>query len=374
MSPVPRTDNSLVGRWWWTVDRWLLSAVIAVACIGALMVLAASPPVAERLELPPFHFFRRHLVMLVPAAAIIFGVSMLSQTGVRRLAVLVLAVGLVLLAMTLIVGIEIKGARRWLTIAGFSVQPSEFVKPAFIVLSAWLFTMQRRYGLFPGDLVAVALLVCVVGLLALQPDFGMAVTVCAIWGAQYFMAGLPLLWVVLLVAIGVGSVVLGYNLLPHVKSRIDRFFDPASGDSYQVDTSLRAFSNGGLFGRGPGEGVVKDMLPDAHADFIFAVVGEEFGLIACLAVVGLFAFIVVRGLAKLSDESDLFILLGAGGLVAQFGLQAMINMAVTLHLVPTKGMTLPFISYGGSSLLALALGMGMLLALTRRRPTVRGPL
>jgi len=204
-------------------------------------------------------------------------------------------------------------------------------------------------------------------MLVKQPDLGMAVVVAVVWFAQFFMAGLRLYWVAIGTLAGLGGGVGAYFWLPHVTSRINRFLDPAAGDSYQVNRSIEAFANGGLWGRGPGEGTVKDVLPDAHADFVFAVAGEEFGLVVCVLIVAIFAFIVLRGFSRLLQEGNLFVLLSATGLLIQFGLQAVINMASSLHLIPTKGMTLPFLSYGGSSMLALALGMGMMLALTRRR-------
>jgi cell division protein FtsW len=201
----------------------------------------------------------------------------------------------------------------------------------------------------------------------MQPDLGMAFVVSAVWFTQFCMAGLSLAWAGLFALLGMVALIGAYLSFPHVASRVDRFLDPASGDSYQIDRALEAFMNGGLFGRGPGEGTVKQYIPDAHADFVFAVAGEEFGLIACLAILGLFAFVVLRGLTRLLQERNLFVLLAASGLLVQFGLQALINLASTVRLMPTKGMTLPFLSYGGSSLLALAIGMGMLLALTRHR-------
>ncbi|MGE0716721.1 MAG: FtsW/RodA/SpoVE family cell cycle protein, partial [Alphaproteobacteria bacterium] len=219
----------------------------------------------------------------------------------------------------------------------------------------------------PGGLIAVGLFVVVVGMLVKQPDLGMAVVVAAVWLVQVFLAGLPMMFVVLLGAGAVIGLFGAYRLLPHVASRIDRFLDPSTGDSYQIDRSIEAFANGGLFGRGPGEGTIKNWLPDAHADFVFAVAGEELGLITCLLIVGLFSVVVLRSVLRLMHEQSLFVILAAAGLVTQLGLQALVNMASSLHLMPTKGMTLPFISYGGSSLLALALGVGMLLGLTRRR-------
>jgi len=367
MITVPRTDTSALGRWWWTVDHWTLSALAALIAFGAVLILAASPPVAERIGLDPFYFARRQLLLLPMAAAIMVAVSLMPRPAVRQLAVIVFVIALAALAATLFAGTEIKGARRWISLAGLSLQPSEFVKPSFAVVAAWLLTRRRLHDGSPVSLGAIALFVLIVSLLALQPDFGMAVVVAAVWFAQLFLAGLPLAWVGALVALGGVGAAGAYLALPHVASRIDRFLDPASGDHYQVSTSLEAFVNGGLAGRGPGEGTVKLVLPDAHADFVFAVAGEELGLLACLVIVALFAFIVLRGFVRLLQDDDLFTLLAGAGLLIQFALQALINMGSTLDLLPTKGMTLPFISYGGSSLFALALGMGMVLALTRRR-------
>jgi cell division protein FtsW len=269
--------------------------------------------------------------------------------------------------LTFVIGVEIKGARRWINFPGLSLQPSEFVKPTFAVVAAWLFSEQKLRPRFPGNLICLALFLVVVAMLIKQPDIGMAAVVAAVWFAQFFMAGMRLYWVAGGALAGLGGVVGAYLYLPHVRVRVDHFLDPSTGDSYQVNRSIEAFANGGLWGRGPGEGTVKDVLPDAHADFVFAVAGEEFGVVVCLAIVALFAFIVLRGFSRMSQEGSLFVLLAATGLLVQFGLQAAINMASSLHLIPTKGMTLPFLSYGGSSMLALGLGMGMMLALTRRR-------
>ena len=372
MTAIPRTDTSVLGRWWWTVDRWTLGALAALMGFGVVLTLAASPPVAVRTGLEPFYFARHQIALLPIAVFIMVAVSLLPPRRVRRLAVAVLVIALVALAATLVIGAEIKGARRWISLAGVSLQPSEFVKPAFAVVAAWLLARRRLDGGGPVSLTALALFLVIVGLLALQPDLGQAAVVTAVWFAQVFLAGLPLAWAGAVGALGAAAMVAAYLIFPHAASRIDRFLDPASGDSFQVSTSLQAFMNGGLAGQGPGEGTVKLVLPDAHADFIFAVAGEELGLIACLAIVALFAFVVLRGFSRLLQEDNLFVLLAASGLLVQFGLQALINMGSTLDLIPTKGMTLPFISYGGSSLAALSLGMGMLLALTRRRPGLGG--
>jgi cell division protein FtsW len=372
MIGVARTDRTVVGRWWWTVDRWSLAAIALLIGFGAILVTAASPPVAARLDLDEFHFARRHLFYLAPAAVILVAASLLSPAGVRRLAGILLLVGLAGMAATLLVGTEIKGATRWLHLPGFSLQPSEFVKPAFAVVAAWLFAQQQSRPDFPGNAIAMGLFALIVALLLLQPDLGMAVVATAIFAIQFFLAGLPMVFVTILGALSVGGLVAAYFAFDHVASRIDRFLDPASGDNYQVERSLEAFVSGGLWGAGPGEGEVKRLLPDAHADFIFAVAGEEFGLVWCLVLVALFAFVVLRSFVRAAADGDLFVMLAASGLAALFGAQALINMGSALHLIPTKGMTLPFLSYGGSSLLALAAGMGMLLALTRRRPGAGG--
>jgi cell division protein FtsW len=367
MNAFARTDTSILGRWWWTVDRWTIAAIGLLIAFGLMLTMAASPPVAGRLGYDQFHFVRRQLGYLPLALVVLFVVSLMSPRGIRRLAVAGFVVALAALLATFLFGTEIKGARRWLSLGGLSVQPSEFVKPTFIVVTAWLFAMREGGAPYLGRNASVALYAAVAALLLLQPDFGMAVVVSAVWFTQFFIAGLPLAWVAAFIAMGLAGSVGAYLMLPHVQSRVDRFLDPSSGDTYQVMRSMEAFMNGGAFGRGPGEGTVKAVLPDAHTDFIFAVAAEEFGLIACLIIAGLFAFVVLRGISRTIQESSLFVMLATTGLLVQFGLQALINMASTLQLMPTKGMTLPFISYGGSSLIAAALGIGMVLALTRRR-------
>ena len=368
-----RTDQSAVAQWWWTVDRWTLAALAILIGFGALLVMAASPMVAARIHaggvghIDTLFFAKRYFAVLPAAIAAMFAVSLQSPRRVRRIALAGFVASLALLAYTLVGGVEIKGARRWIALPGLSLQPSEFVKPTFAVVSAWLFARYRLRERFPGHWIAIALYALVVGLLIKQPDLGMAAVVSAVWLTQFFLAGLRLVWVALGMATGIAGLVGAYFALPHVASRIDRFLDPASGDSYQVDRSMDAFMNGGWWGRGPGEGTVKEYLPDAHADFVFAVAGEELGLVTCLIIVALFAFIVLRGFSRLLQENNLFVVLAATGLLVQFGLQAVVNMASSLQLMPPKGMTLPFLSYGGSSLLALGLGMGMALALTRRR-------
>lgn len=367
MTAFARTDTSPLSRWWWTVDRWSLAALAALIGFGALLTLSASPPVAERLGLNSFYFAWRQLTLVPIAAAVMFGISLMSPKGVRRLAYIGFAVSLALLAATFFIGEEIKGARRWINLGIVSLQPSEFLKPTFAIITAALFASYRAREFSHGNTLAIALYAAITCLLILQPDVGMSVVISAVWFAQFFMAGLQLQWAVFLGCLGLVGMAGAYLLFPHVANRIDRFLDPSSGDSFQVDKSLEAFVNGGLMGKGPGEGTVKAVLPDAHADFVFAVAGEEFGLIPCLLIVALFAFVVLRGLTRMMQENSLFVMLAASGLVIQFGLQAAVNMGSALRLIPAKGMTLPFISYGGSSLMSVAISVGMLLALTRRR-------
>ncbi|MET4733320.1 cell division protein FtsW [Thalassospira sp. MBR-102] len=363
-----RADTSVLGIWWWTIDRWMLAAVILLMGIGALLVMSASPPVADRINVDSFHFVRRQFVFLGLAAICAFGISLLSIKWVRRLASIMFLGVICLLIITPFVGSEIKGAVRWIHLAGITLQPSEFLKPAFAVVVAWMLSEGRLNPNFPGYIVSCMLLATCIILLMIQPDFGQTVVVTAIWSTQIFLAGLPM---VLVFGLGMGVVGLAvgaYLILPHVQSRVDRFLDPASGDNYQIDRSMEAFMNGGLMGQGPGEGSVKNYLPDAHSDFIFAVAGEEFGLLFCVLVVGVFSFVIMRGLSRLMGERNLFVVLAVTGILVQFGLQAVINMASTLQLVPPKGMTLPFISYGGSATVGIAIGMGFVLALTRKRP------
>jgi len=372
MTSFARTDTSILSRWWWTVDRWILLALGLLIGIGVLITLAASPPVAERLGIDSLHFVQRHLIHLPIALGILFFVSLLSPREARRLAIVVFLISLVLLLLLPFFGTEIKGARRWIWIAGMSLQPSEFIKPGFAVLAAWMFAEHRLNRDFAGRTISIALYFLVVALLLVQPDMGMAFIVSATWCAQFFMAGLPLLWAVFLLSFGIVGMVVAYFVFPHVALRIDSFLDPAFTNNYQVTRAMEAFGNGGLFGRGPGEGRIKEMIPDAHADFVFAVAGEEFGLLACLFIVGLFVFILLRGLSRMMQEENLFVLIATTGLLLQFALQALIHLASTVSLMPAKGMTLPFISYGGSSLLALALTMGLILAFTRRHANFRG--
>ena len=365
---ISREQRTPLSEWWWTVDRLLLAAIIALMLAGVILSLAASPPVATRIGLDPFHFFNRHILFLVPSIIVLIGVSFMTPRQIRRSALVVFAISIVLILATLLIGPEVKGAKRWITILGINIQASESAKPAFVVIAAWLFSESARKPEMPATSMAIVLLMMLVSLLVMQPDFGQTMLILMVWGSLFFIAGMRMVWVFGLGATAAGGLLMAYFLVPHVAGRIKRFMDPASGDTFQVDTAMEAFSNGGWFGLGPGEGIAKRSLPDSHNDFVFAVGAEEFGILLCLAVLSLFAFIVIRAMSRAYATEDLFSRFAASGLAILFGVQAAINMAVNLHLIPAKGMTLPFISYGGSSMISLAYSVGMLLALTRMRP------
>src|SRR5215217_2686952 len=367
---VSRTERTPFAAWWWTVDRFMLAALLALMLAGIVLSLAASPPVAARIGLEPFYFVNRHVVYLIPAIAVMLGTSFLPARHIRRVALVVFILSVALVAATLVYGAEVKGARRWIVLAGINIQPSEFLKPAFVILISWLFGESARRPEMPANTVALALLFLVVSLLVLQPDFGQTMLIALVWSALFFMAGMRWVWVIGLAGTAIAGLAGAYLTIPHVAIRIRRFLDKSSGDTFQVDTALESFTRGGWLGRGPGEGTVKRILPDSHADFVFAVAAEEFGIVLCLVLVALFALIVVRALMHAFRTEDAFTRFAVAGLAILFGTQSAINMAVNLHLIPAKGMTLPFISYGGSSMISLAYGIGMLLALTRERPRI----
>jgi cell division protein FtsW len=365
---ISREQRTPFSEWWWTVDRPLLVAITALILSGVILSLAASPPVATRIGLDPFHFFNRHVLFLLPSFIVLIGVSFLSPRQIRRAALVVFAISIILIVATLLLGPEVKGSRRWITLLGLNIQASESAKPAFVILAAWLFAESARRPEMPATSMALAVLMLLVSLLVMEPDFGQTMLILMVWGALFFIAGMRIVWVFGLAGAAAGGLFSAYLLVPHVAGRIKRFMDPASGDTFQVDTAMEAFANGGWFGLGPGEGIAKRSLPDSHTDFVFAVGAEEFGIILCLALLALFAFIVIRTLSRAYATEDLFARFAASGLAILFGVQAAINMSVNLHLIPAKGMTLPFISYGGSSMISLAYGVGMMLALTRLRP------
>jgi cell division protein FtsW len=364
-----RTDRSLIAAWWFSVDRSMLVAVLLLLGLGAVISLSASTAAAQKIGQEPLYFFKRHLLFLVPSALLLFGCSLLTPKLIRRAGLLLFLGGLVLIVLALIQGIEKNGAVRWLILAGGqSLQPSEFAKSGLVILTAWLFAEATRRRDVPALPIAMGLLAIFVGLLVLQPDIGQASLAVLVWSGLFFLAGYSLIWIALAGAMGVAASFAAYFTIAHVQSRVDRFLSPGDGDTHQVDTALAAFREGGWLGRGPGEGTITPKLPDAYTDYIFAVIAEEFGLIFCLFLVCLYAFVIWRGLRAAARSNDPFIRLALSGLIMLFGFQTLINMAVNVDMLPAKGMTLPFLSYGGSSLTAIALTMGLALGLARRRP------
>ena len=365
MKIFDRTNQTVFGAWWWTVDKTMLSLFLVLMMCGVALVTTASPSVANRIGLGDYHFLLRHMVFLIPSIGFLIGLSLLSAKYVIRFATLLYIGAAIMMIAVLFFGMEIKGAQRWLHIFGFSIQPSEFIKPGFIVMAAWLMGMQKTQADFPGNALTAGLYLFTVSLLLLQPDLGMTVVVTSVWAIQIFLAGFPFRWLIGFVLLGIVGLVVAYSSFSHVQSRIDRFLHPETGDNYQVERSMEAFQNGGIFGTGPGQGEVKLRLPDSHADFIFSVAAEEMGLVFIFILVGILLYILLRGFNRLMDSPDMFKILAVGGLLSMFGLQALIHMGSSLSLLPTKGMTLPFMSYGGSSLMATAIAMGAVLALTR---------
>ncbi|AFC71293.1 putative lipid II flippase FtsW [Rickettsia australis] len=359
-------SNNFIKLWWRSTDRQIIISLIILFAFSLMLVTTSGSAVASRIGLEESYFASRQIFYLAAASGLILLFSCLNKKWLRRFAIIGFIASIVLLIAVKFLGYEVKGAVRWINILGLSIQPSEFIKPFFAVVTGWILSLKFNDD-FPSFTICIIFYSIVAILLIIQPDFGMLVMITAVFGIQLFIAGMPIFWIVLAGFLGMIGVTIAYFWLPHVTQRINSFLDPDSSENYQVSKSLKAFEHGGLYGRGPGEGAVKQVLPDSHTDFIFAVAGEEFGAIICLIVIGIFAFIVLRSLIKLLNETDKFVQFAASGIIAQLGLQAIINMGVTLHLLPTKGMTLPFISYGGSSTLAIAIATGMLLGFTRHR-------
>ena len=367
---IARDDRSLLGQWWLTVDRGLLAALVALMGCGLVVAMASSPAVAVKKGLPPLYFAERQMVFSTIGLGLMLAVSLMSPRGVRRLALWLFAGAIAAMVAVLATGDEINGARRWLRIAGFSLQPSEFAKPGFAVLVAWAFSESERRPDMPGFTIAALLLGLFATLLVMQPDIGQTLLVSAVWIALFLLTGRSRIAALSLGALSAAGMAMAYMTFSHVRQRIDRFIAPVRGDNSQVDRAYQSFAEGGLLGRGPGEGTLKTVLPDAHTDFVFAVVAEEFGAVACLLLVVLLATIVVRPLLRAASETDAAVRYATVALALMLGLQALINLGSNVGLLPAKGMTLPFISVGGSSMLAVSLTAGMLLALTRRRGIV----
>ena len=362
-----RADRSRLAEWWFTVDRMLLLLIAVLMAAGLLLSLAASPAIAMKRGFATYHFVTRQFVFASLGAVTMLTVSFLTPAQIRRLALATFAMSFAGLIAVLFLGSEINGAKRWLPILGQTIQPSEFMKPGFIVLTAWAFAETKRRPDMPALVLACLAAAIVSGLLVAEPDIGQTLLVMTVWGALYVISGQPWIGAVALSAIGLASATAAYVTFGHVQARVDRFLAGTQGDHSQVDRALQAFAEGGFLGRGPGEGTIKIVLPDAHTDFIFAVVAEEYGAIACLALLALFAIITLRAVIRAGTETDHATRLAIFGLALLFSFQALINMGVNVGLLPAKGMTLPFISAGGSSTLAVSLTLGMLLALTRKR-------
>lgn len=367
-----RSDRSALGRWFWEIDKLLLILVAVLISIGLIAVAAASPAAADRysgggISFAPLYYFYRQLFWLTIAVPVMIGVSMLSRPMARRLSILGAILFTILLFLVPLIGAEVNGARRWLGVGFTQFQPSEFLKPLYIVAIAWLLSLKEKDASLP----MVPLTAVITGIIALllmqQPNFGETIIFVAAWVLLLTLSGAPMRFLSFLGAAGLALIVLAYFFYDVARARIDGFLF-SEGDTYQVEAALRTLTAGGLFGAGPGAGTRKFSLPEPHTDYIFSVIGEEFGIIACLAIAILYMTIVARVLIRLLHEEDKFVVLAAAGLVCQFGLQAFINMAVNVHIAPSKGMTLPFISYGGSSMIALSMGFGLLLAFTRRNP------
>lgn len=367
---IPASSREpVLPRWWRTIDKWTMSCILLLFAVGLLLGLAASPPLASKNGLEPFHYVIRQASFGGLALVVMLMTSMMSPTLVRRLAVLGFVVSFVAVAFLPMLGTDFgKGAVRWYSLGFASVQPSEFLKPGFVVVAAWFMAASQELGGPPGKSYSFVLAIAIVAMLAMQPDFGQACLVLFSWGVVYFVAGAPML---LLVAIGGLAILSGtffYSNSEHFARRIDGFLNPEVDPHTQLGYATDAIREGGFFGVGVGEGQVKWSLPDAHTDFIIAVAAEEYGLIMVIAIIGLYTFILVRSLIRLMRERDPFIRLAGTGLACSFAVQAMINMGVAVRLLPAKGMTLPFVSYGGSSVIASGITVGMLLAFTRTRP------
>ncbi len=376
-----RMDRSFLGIWWWRVDRTMLGCIMALLVFGIAIVATSSPSVAQRIGASDYHFIIKHMIFLLPTAFLIIGISMLSPRDIWRISSLIFVGGIIMMVLVLFIGVEEKGARRWIRILSFSLQPSEFIKPAFAVVVAWFITLQKKKeqqnsGIFNKSEdfkkklpIYYTAVLCIysgtIALLILQPDLGMSIVLTSIMAVQIFLAGLRFRYMAVLFAIGAAALTVAYFSLHHVRSRIDRFFDPSIGDNYQVERSLEAIKKGGLIGVGAGQGIEKTTIPDAHTDFTFSVLIEEGGVVLAAIIIALFLFILLRGFKRLQESNDSFSILAGGGLLAMFGIQSLIHMGSSINLLPTKGMTLPFISYGGSSMISMGIAMGMILALTR---------
>ena len=369
MQVFKRSDTSPLAEWWRTVDKGLIAAALILLGAGIVLSLAAGPAAAAKLDIEdPFHFVYRQAGFVLAAIGVLLGSSLLDPVWARRVCLVLFVLCFLLMAGLLLFGHEAKGATRWIRVWGTTFQPSEIIKPALVVLTAWLLAQRDKFPAGPWAPIAFAFYAVTVGLLLLQPDVGQSALVTAAFVIVFFVAGLPWMWVGVFAVLGTILPVLLYSIIPHVRFRVDSFLNPTDYDTYQIDKARQAIERGGLFGVGPGEGTVKRVLPDAHTDFVYAVAGEEFGLLLLVALTVIFAVIAIKGIMEASKQADIYQRAAGVGLYAIFGLQAAVNMSVNLSLIPPKGMTLPLVSSGGSSLLGSALTLGLALALTRKQP------
>lgn len=361
-----RLNLSLLKRWWIDVDKVNFLIIISMMVFGLMMIASASPILAKKLSLNNAFFLKKQIAFVVIGFFLIIFLSILDYKKIKLISIAGFTTAVILLIAVLVFGSEIKGAKRWLSILGFNIQPSEFAKTFFVVVNAFILTKFHNRKFFMNYSLSLILYLSIVALLVLQPDFGMVFTFTMIWAAQLFLFGLPMLLVFSLSIAGIVGFVFVYKNFPHVQDRIIRFLDMGSGN-YQAERSLDAFVSGSFFGKGPTNGFVKDFIPDAHTDFIFAVVAEEFGIISCSFILLIFLYLVTRILIRASSEKNMVKYLALCGLAAQFTIQIIVNVGVSLSVLPTKGMTLPLISYGGSSMIASSICFGFILALTKKK-------
>ncbi len=355
----------ILGRWWYSVDSSSALALFLLIVLGLMLVTTASPAISERIGVNPLYFIHRQILFLLISIPIIIVLSMLNEKYIKRLGFIGLAITIILLIALPFIADEAKGARRWLSLGALSIQPSEFLKPFYTVITAIILAEKDNNEQFPAFTICIIMHIIIMALLLIQPDFGMAITISIVTGTQLFIAGLPYLWILVILVFFILGIAMAYISLPHVAMRKEHFLNYDTTTNYQVKKSLESYINGGLFGKGPGEGIVKYLLPDSHTDFIFAVAGEELGTLFCLLLISLIAFIVIKGILNTSKLSNLYRIYSSIGILMYLAFQAIFNIGVTLHIFPTKGMTLPFVSYGGSSVLSLAIAMGIYFNATR---------
>ncbi len=360
---ITRSDRSQLALWWWTIDRYLLASFFILMMFGILLVMASSQHLAENLNIPSHYFTIRHILYGTFCIPIIIFFSILNERQIKIICIIGITITTVLLFVILFDGEKIKGAQRWFYIGGLSFQPSEIGKPLYVVFNAWLLSLWVEKNRFPGWMWSISSIILLSSLLLLQPDLGMTIVMMLTWGFQLFITGIPLILILCLIIAFPIFMIFSYQHFDHVKIRIDNFLE---GKTYQVSKSLQSFESGGFWGKGPGEGFYKKSLPDAHSDFVFAVAAEEYGALICSVIIIIYGLIIIRSFYYTINNNNLFFILATGGLAFQFGFQTLIHMASNTDLIPTKGMTLPFLSYGGSSLFASAITAGIILSLTKR--------